>query len=181
MISLFERRIGMRRFALALVASALALAGQPAGAKDNVYLSLMGEPFRTNEAGEPAFDQWVKLADSDGDGMISRLEFRGDAENFFTSLDANADKIIDADEMAQYERDAPGRTRAAGGLAAAVSSGRPTPKPSAPVENGQVALVTSNAPSATRVHPGQGPATNFANVPQPVAMADLNLDRRVTL
>ena len=33
----------------------------PATAK--VYLSLMGEPFRTNEAGEDPFDQWLKLAD----------------------------------------------------------------------------------------------------------------------
>lgn len=171
----------MRRLALALTALALALTAQPASAKDSVYMSLMGEPFRTNDAGEAPFDQWLKLADQDGDGTISRLEFRGDAETFFAALDANQDKVIDADEMAQYERDAPGRTRAAGGLMAAPSSNRPTPKSSAPVEKGQVALVTSNAPSATRIHPGLAPSINGANVPQPVAMADLNLDRRVTL
>ncbi len=37
-----------------------------------------------------------------------------------------------------------------------------------------------DAPSATRIHPGGG-KINFAEVPQPVAMADFNLDRRVTL
>ena len=171
----------MHRFALVLIASAAGLAPQPALAKSSVYLSLMGEPFRTSATGEHPFDQWFGLADRDGDGSISRVEFRGDAEAFFTSLDTNADKVIDADEMAVYERGAPGRTRAAGGLVADVSSRRPTPKSSDPVEQGQVALVTSNAPSATRIHPGQGPSTNFTNVPQPVAMADLNLDRRVTL
>ena len=51
--------------------------------KTNVYLSLMGEPFRPNESGEDPFDQWLKLADQDGDGAISRLEFRADAEAFF--------------------------------------------------------------------------------------------------
>ena len=170
----------MRRLVLAFIASASCLAAQPALA-GSVYLSLMGEPFRTTAAGEHPFDQWFGLADQDRDGSISRVEFRTDAEAFFTSLDTNADKVIDADEMAVYERDAPGRTRAAGGVVAAASGSRPTPKSSAPVEEGQVAIVTSNAPSATRVHPGQSPKVNSANVPQPVAMADLNLDRRVTL
>ena len=140
----------MRAFVLAFLASASCLAAQAAWAKNSVYLSLMGEPFRINEAGEDPFDQWFGMADQDGDGSISRVEFRGDAEAFFASLDANADKVIDADEMAVYERGAPGRTRAAGGVVADASSNRPTPRSSAPVEKGQVAIVTSNAPSATR-------------------------------
>ena len=171
----------MRRFALILTASAAWLAAAPAGAKDSVYLSLMGEPFRSGQNGEDPFDQWFKLADQDGDGAISRLEFRGDAEAFFTALDANEDKVIDADEMASYEQLAPGRTRAAGGGAPEVSSNRPKAKSSTPVDKGQVAVVTTgDAPSATRIHPGGGPV-NYSEVPQPVAMADLNLDRRVTL
>jgi len=49
------------------------------------------------------------------------------------------------------------------------------------VEKGRVAVVTTgDAPSASRIHPGGG-RINFAEVPQPVAMADANLDRRVTL
>ena len=169
----------MRRLAIFLIASCLA--AQPGWAKGSVYLSLMGEPFRTNEAGEDPFDQWFKLADQDGDGAISRLEFRGDAQAFFATLDANDDKVIDGDEMAEYEQLAPGRTRAAGGGAPSLSSARPQAKSSAPIEKGQVAVVSSgNAPSATRVHPGGG-TIDFSEVPQPVAMADLNLDRRVTL
>jgi Ca2+-binding EF-hand superfamily protein len=175
----------MRRLLFVLMASALCLAGEPAGAKSifdksKVYMSLMGEPFWAGESRGDPFDQWFKLADLDSDGFISRLEFRQDAEAFFTSLDTTGDKVIDADEMAQYEQLAPGKTRASGGGAAQASSSRPTPKSSAPVEQGQVAIVTSNAPSATRVHPGQGPMLDFTSVPQPVAMADLNIDRRVT-
>ena len=170
----------MRRLSLVVIAVSSCLAAQPAWAKD-VYLSLMGEPFWTNDAGERPFDQWLKLADQDSDSSISRLEFRSDAESFFASLDTNADKVIDADEMAAYEQLAPGRTRAAGGGAPQASSRRPTPKSSAAVEKGQVALVTSgDAPSASRIHPGGGPV-DFSQVPQPVAMADLNLDRRVTI
>ncbi len=176
-----DRKNAMRRVALILVASAVCLAAAPALAKGSVYLSLMGEPFWTNEAGEHPFDQWLKLADQDGDAAISRLEFRSDAEAFFASLDTNSDKVIDADEMAQYEQSAPGRTRAAGGGVQEASSSRPKPKSSAPVEQGQVAIVTSgNVPSATRIHAGDG-RIDFSSVPQPVAMADLNLDRRVTL
>jgi len=170
----------MRRSALIVTTLAACLAA-PALAKGSVYMSLMGEPFRTNDAGEPPFDQWWKLADVDGDGAVSRLEFRSDAEAFFANLDTNADKVIDGDEMRAYEQMAPGRTRAAGGGAKEPSSARPTPKSSEPVEKGQVALVTSgNVPSATRIHPGDG-KIDFSSVPQPVAMADLNLDRRVTL
>ena len=170
----------MRRFAWLVLASVSCLASQPAAAKGSVYLSLMGEPFKTNDAGENPFDQWFKLADQDGDGAISRLEFRSDAEAFFASLDANGDKVIDADEMSRYEDLAPGRTRVAGG-SSETSSARPTPKSSSQVDKGQVALVTSvNVPSATRIHPGGGPIS-YADVPQPVAMADLNIDRRVTL
>jgi Ca2+-binding EF-hand superfamily protein len=174
------------RLALVLIVSASCLVAQPGWAKtifskSNVYLSLMGEPFRTNEAGEAPFDQWFKLADQDSDGSISRLEFRTDAEAFFAALDTIADKVIDGDEMAEYEQMAPGRTRAAGGGAAPTSSSRPNPKSSAPVEKGQVAVVTTgDAPSASRIHPGDS-RINFSEVPQPVAMADLNLDRRVTI
>lgn len=170
----------MRRFAMMVIAFAAGIAASPLFAK-GVYMSLMGEPFRTNEAGEDPFDQWFKLADQDGDATVSRLEFRGDAEAFFAALDTNEDKVIDADEMRDYEHLAPGRTRAAGGGAAEASSARPKPKSSAPVEKGQVALVTSgNVPSATRIHVADR-RINASAVPQPVAMADLNLDRRVTL
>ncbi|MEO7815224.1 MAG: EF-hand domain-containing protein [Sphingomicrobium sp.] len=171
----------MRRFALVTIALFASLPVQPVSAKDSVYLSLMGEPFRTNAAGEPPFDQWFKLADRDGDGGISRLELQQDAQAFFATLDANGDKIIDADEMASYERDAPARTRAAGGEVVQLSSRRPTSTASAPVAKGQVAIVTSGTiPSATRVHPGGGHG-DVSGVPQPVAMTDLNLDRRVTV
>ena len=171
----------MRRLAFAAIAALACLPAQPAQAKSSVYLSLMGEPFRTNAAGEDPFDQWFKLADRDGDGTISRLELQQDAQAFFATLDANDDKVIDGDEMAAYERDAPSRTRVAGGEVAELSSRRPTPFSSAPVPRGQVAIVTGgSAPSATRVHPGGGRSTT-TDVAQPVAMTDLNLDRRVTV
>ena len=171
----------MRRLTTIIVAAIASLSTQPAQAKPSVYLSLMGEPFRTNEAGEDPFDQWFKLADRDGDGGISRLELQQDAQAFFTALDGNGDKVIDADEMGAYERDAPARTRAAGGGAATVSSRRPTPTSSTPLRDGQVAIVAGGtAPSATRIHPGGGRDLS-SSVPQPVAMTDLNLDRRVTV
>ncbi len=170
----------MRRILFIVAATAACLAASPVSAKTAVYLSLMGEPFWTNEAGVHPFDQWVKGADLDGDGAISNAEFRADADAFFASLDLNDDKIIDGDEMAKYEALAPGKTRAAGGGAQLPSSARTKPTASAPVEEGQVAVVTSgNVPTATRIHPGGG-RINYSEVPQPVAMADANLDRRVT-
>ena len=174
----------MRRtmlIATAAAAAAASLAPAPALAKDAVYMSLMGEPYWTNSVGEHPFDQWVKMADQDGDGAISGVEFRADADAFFESLDTDGDKVINGEEMARYERLAPGRTRAAGGGAKLPSSARPKPISSAPIDKRQVAVVTSgNVPSASRIHPGGG-RINFAEVPQPVAMADHNLDGRVKL
>ena len=176
----------MRRTVLlfATAVTCLAATAAPAASifdKSNIYLSLMGEPFRKSSSGEPPFDQWFKLADADGDGAISRVEFRTDAQAFFKTLDTNNDQVIDGDEMAVYEQLAPGRTRAAGGGAKELSSARPQSKSSAPVQKGEVAIVADgSAPSATRIHAGGGPI-DFSSVPQPVAMADLNLDRRVTL
>lgn len=175
----------MRRFALTVFASVSCLAAQPASAKGSVYVSLMGEPFRTNEAGEDPFDQWFELADLDGNGHITRLEFRSDAEAFFARLDTNEDKVIDADEMREYEHLAPGRTRAAAGGAQA--RGAATDRVKGPGElereKGHVPIVADGtAPSVSRVPKGgNGPITLATNVPQPVAMADLNIDRRVTL
>lgn len=160
--------------------AATALAAAPAGARTAVYLSLMGEPFWTDEKGKPPFDQWLDMADQDGDGMISKAEFRKDAEAFFESLDTTGDHVIDGQEMAKYEQLAPGKTRAAGGAGRTPSSARPTPTPSSPVEKGMVAIVSSgNVPSATRIHPGGGPI-DYTDLPQPVAMADRNIDGRVT-
>src|SRR6476620_10648732 len=96
-------RNDMRRTRLIVAAASFCLAGEPATAKGAVYMSLMGEPFWTNAAGEPPFEQWWKLVDQDGDGAISTVEFRADADAFFSSLDSNNDKIIDGDEMADYE------------------------------------------------------------------------------
>ncbi len=174
----------MRRFALILIASTSGLLTQPALAKSSLYVSLMGEPFRTDETGRDAFDQWFELADEDGDGGISRLEFRTDAEAFFARLDVNEDKVIDADEMKEYEHLAPGRTRAAAGGAQA--TGAPMDRVKGPGElerdKGRVPLVADGtAPSVSRVPKGGGSSINAAGVPQPVAMADLNIDRRVTL
>ena len=175
----------MRRFALILIGSAAWLSGQPAMAKDSLYVSLMGEPFRTDESGKDAFDQWFELADQNGDRGISRIEFRQDAEAFFARLDGNDDKVIDADEMREYEHLAPGRTRAAAGGAQA--TGAPTERIKGPGElerdKGRVPIVADGtAPSISRVPKGGGGSPfSSSTVPQPVAMADLNIDRRVTL
>ena len=169
------------RGTLLIAASACCFVAAPASAKDAVYMSLMGEPYWTNSVGEHPFDQWLKMADQDGDGAVSSVEFVKDADAFFDSLDLDGDKIIDGDEMAKYEQLAPGRTRAAGGGAQLPSSKRPKATASGDVPKGQVGIVASgDAPSASRIHPGGG-RINFAEVPQPVAMADRNLDRRVTV
>ena len=73
----------MRRTMLIVASSAACLAAGSAWAKSSVYMSLMGEPYWTNSAGEAPFDQWLKMADQDDDGAVSNVEFRGDADAFW--------------------------------------------------------------------------------------------------
>jgi hypothetical protein len=142
----------------------------------------MGEPYRARDEKDDPFNRWFRQSDENGDGQISRLELKHDAEAFFEVLDANKDKVIDADEIERYETEiAPGRVRAAGGPVAGNAGFGGTGQKAPVAKDGQVPIVPdSMAPSKTRIQIGGGPPIDVRNVPDPVAMADVNLDRRVT-
>lgn len=162
----------MRNLALLMIISATAAIAQPAPPKQppfelgSVYLSLMGEPFRTTTTKEYPFRHWFSRADRDEDGAVSRLEFHQDAERFFATLDVDNDRLIDADEISRYEKVvAPPMIRAAG---SAAGGSRRRPGPSA----------RERPPAGPGgAHP---PPMDIASIPQPLAMADINFDRRVT-
>jgi hypothetical protein len=76
----------------------------PALAKDpprTLFISPMGQPFRTDDGAPEA--AWFKAADKDGDGQITLTEFQLDASRFFVLLDVNKDGVLSADEIRRYE------------------------------------------------------------------------------
>ncbi|WP_082444290.1 hypothetical protein [Sphingomonas sp. Leaf242] len=80
----------------------LADAGSDHG-RGQLFVSPMGEPFRTSQHPGAAEALWFSGADADGDGRITEAEFQRDAMRFFAVLDRGNDGEIDPDDIAYYE------------------------------------------------------------------------------
>ena len=175
----------MRYFVLALATSAFAAVAQGQTTMvmmpkpGTVYVSIMGEPFRVTETEGP-FDQWFKQADDNQDGKISRLELQNDADYFFKSLDTNNDKAIGFEEMEQYETVvAPPEVRAMGSQLGRYAKAPPRKFGSGRKDEIPIVLDVQ-AESKSRIVAQKAQPLILKNVPQPVAMADMNFDRRVS-
>ncbi len=69
-----------------------------------LFVSPAGEPFRAEPgAGACPMRAWFTGADTDGDGALTRTEFRNDALRFFAVLDADGNGYIDGAEVQRYE------------------------------------------------------------------------------
>ncbi|HEX4738591.1 MAG TPA: EF-hand domain-containing protein [Allosphingosinicella sp.] len=97
-----------------LLASATALAQSPEGPREgrwgggfrrhgNVFLSPMGEPFRSEDQNADMVGAWFAQADRNHDGAITLDEMQADAARFFDTLDTNHDGEIDPAETTRYE------------------------------------------------------------------------------
>lgn len=72
-----------------------------------LFVSPMGEPFRSQEGAAP-IQVWLAAADADGDAKLSRAEFAAHAQAFFAVLDANRDGAATSFEStALYREQAP--------------------------------------------------------------------------
>jgi hypothetical protein len=120
----------MRIPLLSLIAALLAA---PAMAKDpprTLFISPMGQPFRTDDGAPEA--AWFKAADKDGDGRLTLSEFSLDASRFFALLDTDHNGALSPDEIQHYESEiAPeiqsrgfGRGAGGGGFAGGGGMGR---------------------------------------------------------
>ena len=146
------------------------------------FISPMGEPFRAKTAADDTLADWFYQADRNRDGALTLDELQADADRFFAILDSNHDGEIDPDEIAYYEWEiAPdiqvmSRTRRAPGEAAA--------KPQKPERERGPGRGRGEEDDAQLGLPGslQGAARyGLLNIPEPVAAADTDFDRGVTL
>jgi len=67
------------------------------------FVSPMGEPFRSRAPDDDPFARWFHQADGNQDGVLTADEMRFDAERFFSRLDGNRDGRIDSEERMTYE------------------------------------------------------------------------------
>ncbi len=175
----------MRRvFALLLLAS---IAGPASARKEApaapcsepfrqpLFISPIGEPFRTTDDQDQPVRRWFDQADRDHDGRLTQVEMLLDADRFFATIDKDGSGEILPDELTAYELNvAPeirlyqfrGEPRGGPGGPAGGKPPQPGGKRPTPPDYGGAA--------------GAG-RYSFLNVPNPVASADRDFDRAISL
>ena len=144
------------------------------------FISPMGEPFRSSRRNEPPIARWFHQADRNRDGAITVDEMQGDADRFFARLDSSRDGKIDPEEIKVYEWEIAPEIQ--------VNSEWRRARGEAAEESRQRAEDDEDGPRRGDQHDGyrtdglQG-AARYAllNIPQPVASADADFNRLITL
>jgi hypothetical protein len=156
--------------ALIVPAAAAAQPQAPVGLHGSLFLSPMGQPFRS---GDPAADNagaWFAAADRERDGALTLDELREDAARFFATLDTDRDGEIGPAEMARYENEVAPEVQVGlqmRGSAVGESLGRREQR-----RRGRVAVYAEGIEGAGRYA--------FLNIPQPVIAADFDMNRGVS-
>jgi Ca2+-binding EF-hand superfamily protein len=140
----------------------------------------MGEPFRGGADGEAPIARWFARADANRDGALTADELQADADRFFNRLDSNHDGQIDPEEITAYEWEiAPdvqvnsNWKRPRGQHAPVAAKSRRDDRGRKPGEDGHDGYQINGLQGAARY--------GLLNIPQPVASADADFNRVVTL
>lgn len=134
------------------------------------FVSPMGEPFRQPSTGEAPIARWFAQADRNQDGLLTSEEMQADAERFFARLDGNRDGQIDPDERRIYETEIAPEVQ--------VNSNWKLPRG----QGGDWRNRTRDGHDGYQINGLQGAARyGLLNLPQPVASADADFDRAITL
>lgn len=130
------------------------------------FISPMGEPFRPPSSGQAPIAVWFAHVDQNLDARLTADEMRADADRFFARLDSNRDGQIDPDERRTYELE----------IAPEIQVNSDWRR-----QRGQ-AKQSRDAHDGYQVNGLQGAARyGILNIPQPVASADADFNRAVTL
>ncbi|MFL6851472.1 MAG: EF-hand domain-containing protein [Sphingomicrobium sp.] len=145
------------------------------------FISPMGEPIRARAPNEDTLARWFNQVDRNHDGLLLPDELAADAERYFAILDTNSDGQIDPDELAHYEWTIAPEIQVNSRLRKARAPGETPPKvdPDPAGENDR----SQRRRDRTNADNGLQGAARYAllNMPEPVAAADLDLNRAVTL
>jgi Ca2+-binding EF-hand superfamily protein len=147
----------------------------------------MGEPFRARTADEQPIARWFQQADRNGDGALTADEMRADAARYFAILDADHDGEIDPDELRVYEQDIATEVQVNSRWKRPrqdVPSSLPAEVPKRPGHQGQRGAggFGDNGIDGYQMYGLQGAARyGLLNIPEPVAGADADFNRSITL
>ena len=145
------------------------------------FISPMGEPIRARTPNEDTLARWFSQVDTNHDGFLTPDEMVADAIRYFsTVLDSNQDGQIDPDELVHYEWTVAPEIQVNSRLRRARTPGEAPPK----VETAGDAGDGGHERHRDR-YADDGPqgAARYAllNMPEPVAAADADLNRSISL
>ena len=158
------------------------------------FISPMGEPIRARQPNEDTLARWFNQVDRNHDGFITPDEMVADAVRYFTEvLDANHDGQIDPDELVHYEWTIAPEIQVNSRFRHARAPGEKPPK-----EDAEHAGDGLPYGAERHMREGGGPgggrerfqldngpqgAARYAllNLPEPVAAADYDFNRAITL
>jgi hypothetical protein len=151
------------------------------------FISPMGEPFRGRATSEAPIARWFGQADRNLDGILTVDEMQADADRFFAKLDKNHDGQIDPDERKTYEQEiAPevqvnSNWKRPRGQAASRADAKSEPSLDQ-VPEGRSWNRAGDLHDGYRTDGLQGAARyGLLNIPQPVASADADFNRAITV
>ena len=145
------------------------------------FISPMGEPFRARSPADDTLARWFRQADRNRDGMLTVDEMQADADRFFATLDADHNGEIEPEELIHYEWEIAPDIQVMSKRRPAPAEAKANPAKSGADEEdaGQ-----AGAPRHRRERDfGLQGAARYAllNIPEPVAAADTNFDRGISL
>lgn len=145
------------------------------------FISPMGEPFRGGPANQPPIARWFARADRNQDGILTAEELVEDADRFFIRLDGNRDGQIDPDEIRTYEWEIAPEIQVNSEWRRTKAEAALQPPPEDDEAEGPPRKRTDEH-DGYRIDGLQGAARyGLLNIPQPVASADADFNRVITL
>jgi hypothetical protein len=143
--------------------------------REQVFIAPLGEPFRSPGGGPSPVAMWFAAADANQDGRLTLSEMAADADRFFTKLDLDGNGELAPAEIANYENKiAPEIRLYQSGRYSGVGpygDGRRDPREQ-----------RRRNPKGGDDYGGELGAGRLAwlNIPEPVASADLDMNRGVS-
>ena len=132
------------------------------------FISPMGEPFRSRAAGDDTLAKWFIGADRNADASLGPAEMDADAIRFFATLDVDGDRQILPEELVAYESQ----------IAPEIQVNARWRDP-----RGEGKSITRGDRRRGYDPRGLQGAARYTllNIPQPVAAADTDLNRAITI
>ena len=144
------------------------------------FISPMGEPIRARTPNEDTLARWFNQVDRNRDGYLTPDELVADAVRYFAILDTNGDGQIDPDELVHYEWTVAPEIQVNSRLRRARAPGEAPPKAESEDDNDRA---RAKRRRDNNVDYGPQGAARYAllNLPEPVAAADADFNRAITL